>query len=292
MSGPLGTGAVLAPGYTVLEHLSRGRQLDVYDVWSEARDCRCVAKLLRPDVGEPERERAAARLEREGALLARLTHPHLVRAYETLPGPLVILETLDGETLSYTIRVRRRRLPANEIAWLGLHLCSAVHYLHGQGLLHLDIKPSNVIDQFGRARLIDLSLARPPGPVPAGVGTAQYLSPEQAAGGEAGPAADVWGVGATLWAAATGQRPFAVPDPGEPYEQLTRTAQPVGTLRRLPRALREAIDAALSHAPADRPAVRELTTWIEEALPDEPRLLSPENGQPASGSPLESLGGS
>lgn len=282
MSAPHGIGAVLAPGYSVLGHLSRGRELDVYDVWSEARDCRCIAKLLRPDLSERERERASERLEQEGALLARLAHPHIVRAYETLPGPLVILETLDGETLSYTIRVRRRRLPATEIAWLGLHLCSAAHYLHGQGLLHLDIKPSNVIDQLGRARLIDLSLARPPGPVPAGVGTAQYLAPEQAAGSEAGPPADVWGIGATLWAAATGRRPFAVPEPGEPYEQLTRSAPPVGTLRRLPRALRGAIDGALAHAPADRPSVRELTARIEEALPD---------GQPASGSPLESLGG-
>jgi serine/threonine protein kinase len=289
VSAPLAAGAVLAPGYTVIEHLNRGRELDVYDVWSDARDCRCVAKLLRPDL--TERAAASARLEQEGALLARLTHPHLVRAYETLPGPIVILETLDGETLSYTIRVRKRRLPAAEIAWLGLHLCSAAHYLHGQNLLHLDLKPSNVIDQLGRARVIDLSLARPPGPVPAGVGTAQYLAPEQAAGGEAGPPADVWGIGATLFAAATGRRPFGVPAPGEPYEQLTRTAPPVGTLRRLPRALRDAIDGALAHSPADRPGVRELTARLEEGLPDEPRPLATANGQPASGSPLESFGG-
>ena len=61
MSAPLAAGAVLAPGYTVIEHLSRGRELDVYDVWSDARDCRCVAKLLRPDLAEPERRDRAAR---------------------------------------------------------------------------------------------------------------------------------------------------------------------------------------------------------------------------------------
>jgi ABC-type multidrug transport system fused ATPase/permease subunit len=75
------------------------------------------------------------------------------------------------------------------------------------------------------------------------------------------------------------------------YEQLTRTAPPVGTLRRLPRALRDAIDGALAHSPADRPGVRELTARLEEALPDEPRPPAAANGQPASGSPLESFGG-
>src|SRR3954468_116329 len=198
---------VLARGYEVLEHLSRGRHLDVFEVWSEERACRCVIKALRPDVrGDLAAER---RLRNEGRLLARLTHPHVVRAYETIEGPhgvVVVLETLGGETLSHLIARRKTRMAAAELAWLGVHLCSAMHYLHHEGILHLDLKPSNVINEQGLAKVIDLSLARPPGRVRAGLGTAQYLPPEQARGDEVGPAADVWGVGAVLYAAATGDR--------------------------------------------------------------------------------------
>jgi serine/threonine protein kinase len=254
----------LAPGYEIVAHLNRGRTLDVYDVWSATRACHCIGKTLRPDCLDDGRART--RLEREGELLARLSHPHLVRAYETVSAggaPAVILETLSGETLSHLIRTRSRRLSAADLAWLGLHLCSALHYLHGEGWLHLDLKPSNIVCDGGHAKLIDLSLASRPGPVPAGVGTAQYLSPEQARGGEAGPAADVWGLGAVLFTAATGRRPFGVPAPDAEAEQLRRRAEPVGTLRRLPHALASVIDGCLEPDPADRPSVAAVAEALE-----------------------------
>lgn len=263
-AGPLAPGTALAPGIEALAHLSRGLHLDVYDAWSTRRACRVVAKVLRPDA---RRDRAAQRrLEREGELLERLGHPHLVRAYETLHGPhgpVVVLETLEGETLSALIARRARRLPAAEVAWLGLHLCSALHYLHGEGLLHLDLKPSNIVSDLGRATLIDLSLARAPGRVPRGLGTAEYLSPEQARGGTATAATDAWGLGAVLFAAATAQRPFAARAGGASYEQLERRAARVRTLRRLPRPLADAIDACLEPHPADRPALGDLVAALE-----------------------------
>jgi len=253
-AAPLGEGAELAPGYEVVAHLNRGRTLDVYDVWSSARACRCVGKTLRPDCLDDASART--RLHREGALLSRLTHPHLVRAYETL-GDVVILETLPGETLSHLIRVSGRRLEATDLAWLGIHLCSALHYLHGEGWLHLDLKPSNIVCDGGHAKLIDLSLARRPGPAPPGLGTAQYLSPEQARGAAVGPPADVWGAGAVLFTAATGRRPFGVPEPGVAPEQLSRRAERVGG------PLGDAIDACLEPDPAARPTVGELAEALE-----------------------------
>jgi eukaryotic-like serine/threonine-protein kinase len=253
----LASGAELAPGYEVVAHLSRGRTLDVYDLWSTARACRCVGKALRPDCAEDASARM--RLQREGALLTRLAHPHLVRAYEIVGG-VVILETLPGETLSHLIRTRSRRLPTADLAWFGLHLCSALHYLHGEGWLHLDLKPSNIVCDGGHAKLIDLSLARRPGPVASGVGTAQYLSPEQARGATVGPAADVWGIGAVLFTAATGQRPFGV---GTPPEQLRRRAARVGELRRLPAPLGAAIDACLEPEADARPSVAGLAEALE-----------------------------
>jgi serine/threonine protein kinase len=255
---PLRPGSELAPGYAVVEHLHRGKALDAYAVWSLERDCACVAKVLRPDRGDETRVRR--RLFREGRLLESLTHPHIVRAYETLsrPQPTLILETLTGATLAYLSEIEYERLglPTADVAELGVQLCSAVGYLHRQRLLHLDLKPSNVVAEAGRAKLIDLSIARRPGRARRGVGTRQYMSPEQARGGALGPPADVWGLGALLYEAAAGRRPYA--GKRARYPQLTARAEPVASLRRLPRALAAAIDACLDPEPRRRPAVAEL----------------------------------
>jgi serine/threonine protein kinase len=272
---------VNAPGYRTIELLRRGRDLDVYDVWSEERACRCVIKAVRPD--RLEHDGASRRLLDEGRLLHRLTHPHIVRAYEVReePVPMVVMETLAGETLGHMID-REAELSAAELAQLGLHLSSAIRYLHGHGILHLDLKPSNVIAECGRAKLIDLSVARAPGPAHAGIGTHYYLSPEQARGGELGPAADVWGIGVVLFEAATGEPAFDDPDApddedddldyGESgseslgegdYPQLTATARRIDELRSLPRELADLVAACLDPSPERRPSVDELMRRLE-----------------------------
>ncbi|MEV4441461.1 serine/threonine-protein kinase [Streptomyces sp. NPDC049577] len=287
---PLAAGAYVAPGYQVLAHLYRTGWLDLYDAWSEERDCRCVVKVLRPGGSQDGEYRA--RLVQEGRWLAEFTHPHLVRAYETVaePEPYVVLETLTGETLDRLLERRRRRLAAGDLALLGVQLCSAAHYLHGRGLLHLDIKPANVVIDCRRAKLLDLSIARPPGPGPPGAGTRGYLAPEQARGGELTAATDVWGIGATLYEAATGDPPHDpgatgtgnswsgswstgaedTPDPGEPPP-----VPPVTTRRRLPAGLAEAIDGALRPGPGARPTVRALAALLDAQAPQGRRAVRP-----------------
>jgi eukaryotic-like serine/threonine-protein kinase len=267
---------VNAPGYRTIELLRRGRDLDVYDVWSEERACRCVIKSVRPDrLGH---DGAKRRLFEEGRLLQQLTHPHIVRAYEVSdePMPMVVMETLAGETLGHMID-REAELSVPELAQLGIHLCSAIRYLHLHGVLHLDLKPSNVIAECGRAKLIDLSVARAPGPAHAGIGTHYYLSPEQARGGDLGPAADVWGIGAVLFEAATGEPAFDDPegedsacedsvseslDEGD-YPQLTAPARRIDELRQLPRELADVVAACLDPSPELRPSVDELMRRLE-----------------------------
>ena len=281
MSAPLAAGEQIAPRYEAIEHLRRGRNLDVYDVWSEERACRCVIKSLRPD--RLGREGPTRRLLEEGRLLCSLTHPHIVRAYEVIerPLPMFVMETLAGETLGHMIDVRRAELSAAEVAHLGLHLASAVRYLHAHGWLHLDLKPSNVIAECGRAKLIDLSVARRPGPAHAGIGTLYYMAPEQARGGVLGPAADVWGIGAVLFEAATGAPAFDDPDADtdEPYEsdelptrdrfderdypQLATTARRADELRPAPRGLTDLIAACLDPEPERRPTVPELLARLQ-----------------------------
>ncbi|MFE9451367.1 serine/threonine-protein kinase [Streptomyces sp. NPDC006739] len=301
---PLPPGTRPVPGYEVLAHLTRTGWLDVYDAWSEERDCRCVIKVVRPD--RRDERWLCDRLLQEGRWLREFTHPHLTRAYETFeaPDPLVVLETLTGETLSHLLHRLRRRPAAVDVALLGVQLCSAVHYLHGRGLLHLDLKPSNVVVERGHAKVLDLSTARPPGPAPAGVGTFRYLAPEQARGGPLTAAADVWGIGITLFEAACGDGPFepgafesgafesgafesgatedgagAVADEKSTratggragrYPQLERSAPPVLSRRRLPPALAAAVDGCLRTDPAARPTVAELTAALGATLPASP----------------------
>lgn len=257
-------GELLVPGYEVIRHFNRARALDVYEVWSEERDCHCMAKTLRPD--RLEDRAAGARLLREGRLLRRLSHPHLVRAYETVRDPrtVVVLETLGGATLSWIIRRSPRRLPLVDVLELGLQLGSALQYLHRADILHLDVKPSNVVIDGGRAKLLDLSLVRAPGRGVKGRGTRLYLSPEQARGGLFTPACDVWGLGALLFKALAGEGPFA--DEGPRYPQLVTRAPTIRSRRRLPLAVSDAVDACLEPDPSDRPSLADLTFALEEAL--------------------------
>ena len=230
------------PGHRVIEHLSRTRRFDTYEVWSDDRACSCVAKVVRDDrLGDAHVRQA---LIDEGTRLLGLVHPHIVRGYELIaaPQPALVMETLDGETLAHLVDRTPAGLPPEDVAWLGLHLASALRYLHRHELLHLDVKPANVVAEAGRAKLLDLSCARPPGPGKPG-GTWCYLAPEQEKGGELGPPADVWGLGITLYEAATGDEVE-----GRPPSARGRTAEPLAA----------AIDACLEPDPAARPSLDDL----------------------------------
>ncbi len=289
---PFEAGVEPAPGYEVIDHLSRGRRLDVYDAWSWERGARVIVKMLRPELRDDERSRQ--KLRGEGELLQELTHPHIVRGYETLEAPevVVVMETLRGRTLAHLIDEGPGPLDLPDLSQLGLQLGSAIRYLHANGILHLDLKPSNVVAESGQAKLIDMSVARAPGPVPAGVGTWCYMAPEQARGTVAGPAADVWGLGAVLFEAATGQAAFDDPEheqstgsqePGwetddgssweerfsGPYPQLQRRAVRADQLRELPLPVADLLAACLEPEPKRRPPVAELL-WLLEGVGDLP----------------------
>jgi eukaryotic-like serine/threonine-protein kinase len=194
------------------------------------------------------------------------------------------METLSGETLAHLIE-EGEALSASEIAHLGLHLCSAVQYLHRKQILHLDLKPANIIAEAGRAKLIDLSVARKPGLAPPGVGTWCYMSPEQVWGGELGTPADVWGIGVVLWEAAAGKAAFGGDGddevgwasssgdelPPAEHPQVLRPAEPIARHRSLPAELASAIDAALAANARERPSAAVLADLLERV----PDVVSP-----------------
>lgn len=260
----------LAPGVSVLDLLHEGHRINVYDAWSTERGCRVVAKALRPDhLGDLK---GARQLRAEGRVLRSLNHPHIVRWYETItgPSPVLILETISGHTLSALLD-EHERLPVRDVLHLGLHLISAVGYLHKQGWLHLDLKPSNVVADGGRAKLIDLSIARRPGKEAAGAGTRGYLSPEQALGHRLGPAADVWGIGGLLYESIVGEP--AVPHDGgtstgtgQRPSHLIAVPASLKTRRRVPPEVARMIDASLRLDPAQRPTIADFATVLAGAL--------------------------
>lgn len=259
---PLGAGDPLLPGFRVRRHLRRATPFDVYEVFSEERRCSCVAKLPRPALAHSERARDM--LIREAGHLLDLTHPHLVRAYELVhgPQPALIMETLTGETLKHLIHESGHRLTVQELAIMGGQMTSAIAYLHDKGLVHLDLKPSNIVCEAGKVKVIDLSLTREPGEYGAGIGTRHYLSPEQARGGDLCAAADVWGIGAVMYEAITTDLPFPESMPGDYRQKTVRLRLPDAVADDLPRDLVETIDACLAPVPTDRPSVSEVAAVL------------------------------
>lgn len=266
---PLSPGSEISPGFRVVSLLRRGRDLDTYDLWSESRRCRCVGKTVRDD--RADGDRVALRLQQEGSLLQELSHPHIVRCYEVVlePRPLVVLETLPGETLGRLIG-RQQRLVFQEVLILGLQLCSAVGYLHHRNVLHLDLKPSNVVASNGLAKVLDLSVARGIGISGGPSGTRGYRAPEQLAPGTLSAASDVWGLGVNLFEVLTGFPAWwegSTPkDPATLREPFT--TQSVRTFRPVPASLASLLDRCLAHDANCRPSVDELVHGLDALLPE------------------------
>jgi serine/threonine protein kinase len=281
----LAEGDAIAHGRTVLRRLGGGRRYEVFLVWDEHRLCVLVAKVLRPDhATEPG---ALSDLRHEADVLARLGHPVVVRGFAAAaegPFPHLLLEHLEGPTLQSLLE-RHGPLGLEQLLPLGLHVASALHYMAREGVVHLDIKPENLV-MGAPPRLIDFSVARSVSAaarIARPIGTDAYMAPEQCgAGGEGvppvGPAADVFGLGVTLQLAMTGERAFPrsadgrdASDPAVRFPQLTRG--PAALPKRTPPALAELLGAMLAFAPEDRPTAAEVAHALEPVVAELPRRL-------------------
>lgn len=253
-------GTILAPGYRILGPLHRSNHFDVFDAWDEHRWCRCILKTPRPD--RIDDARTGRRLLREGRRLKRLRHPHIVSVVDVIadPRPIVVMETLTGETVGHLIESSDGGLDDVSAAWMGLHLCSALAHLHANDLLHLDLKPSNVVAENGRAIVIDLSSAARPGRLRAGVGTWCYMAPEQVRGGVIDTAADVWGLGMVLHEVVRGEHAL-------PEDRRSRTEGWVPsslTEERPGSGLAELIDRCVRFDANDRPSLSALASGLAD----------------------------
>ena len=275
-------GDEIAAGRLTVRLLGGGERYETYLAWDARLFSLVVIKVVRP--GLVDDAHSLRGLAAEVELLERLRHPVIVRSFDAVlegPRPHVVLEHLDGPRLSTLVR-RHGVLEPEQLLPLGLQLGSAVHYLAEEEIVHLDVKPSNII-MGAPARLIDLSVARPRAKlrdVTHRIGTDAYMAPEQCDPAHLGPmtsASDVWGVGATLYHAAAGRPPFPPGDGrargAQRFPQLARTADPLP--ERVAAPLAELIASCLSFEPDARPAPAALASDLEQlvdALPRNPVL--------------------
>jgi serine/threonine protein kinase len=267
-------GDEIVPGRTAIKLLGGGFRYEAYLAWDDRLRSLIVLKVVRP--GLVDDQRTLDGLASEIQMLERLSHPVLVRSFGADlegPRPYVALEHLEGPRLSTLLR-RYGPLPVEQLVPLALQLSAAAHYLEQEGVVHLDIKPSNII-MAGPPRLIDLSVARTIeglGDLRSAVGTDAYMAPEQALpdGPVApGPASDVWGIGATLFRAVAGERPFPEGErdselPSKRWPQLIQPPFPLPD--HVGPAVAGPLMEALEHDPSARPTAAELADRLEPVL--------------------------
>ncbi len=271
--------------YRLENRLGSGGFGVVWSAWDEKLEREVAVKVLRRDGGE-------ARIVREARAAARLNHPGIVGLYELAADDdelYLVSELVRGRTLAELGGARA--LSDRDVARIGTALCEALSHAHARGVIHRDVKPQNVmvvaepaagagfakLTDFGVAHVASAERVTRTGDV---VGTLEYMAPEQAEGGEATPATDVYSLALTLYEAWTGSNPVRGRGPAATAKKIGRPLPSLGDRRRdLPPDLCDAIDDALEADPALRPSPRELLEDLRAAEPElscEGGLVEPE----------------
>ncbi|MFG3229952.1 serine/threonine-protein kinase [Kitasatospora sp. NPDC048194] len=252
-------GAVLAGRYRLVEALGHG---GMGAVW-RARDAQlgrdvAVKELLLPEnLTAAERGNWIARVDREARAAARLKHPGIVTVHDLTVSedgrPWIVMELVRGDSLAGLL-ARRGPLPVEEVARIGLQVLDALQAAHREGITHRDVKPANILLEGERAVLTDFGIAAVEGDAAltasgALMGTPAFMAPEQVRGLPAGPASDLWALGATLYAAVQGHPPFNGAHPAAVLVAVA-TEDPLPATQAGP--LAPVLDGLLRKDPADR----------------------------------------
>lgn len=231
---------ILQDRYRIAEQLGGGGMGDVYLAYDmRLADKRCAVKQLtpNPDLSPEERAEDADLFRREAATLAHLNHPNLPDVsdyFEREDGFYLVMEYVEGETLSQQQGNAPEGLPVDEVLDWALQLCDVLDYLHSQDppVIFRDLKPANImITQDGRVKLIDFGIVRLFDPTKGTdtlkMGTAGYAPPEQYAGqGQTTPRSDIYAFGVTLHELLTGDDPTAHPFVFTPPGRLRKGVSP------------------------------------------------------------------
>jgi eukaryotic-like serine/threonine-protein kinase len=245
--------------YRIQRKLGAGGMADVYLAEDQELGRRVAIKIL--NGRHANDDQFIERFRREAKNAAALNHPNIVSIYDRGNAEdtyYIAMEFLDGRTLKELI-VGRGAAPINVAIEYARQILSALRFAHRHGIVHRDIKPHNVlVDGEGRVKVTDFGIARAgtsqmteTGSI---VGTAQYLSPEQARGGEVDPRSDLYSLGVVLYELLTGKTPFDGETPVEiAMKHLSNAPQPPSKLRSdIPPELDMVVLRALAKSPDDR----------------------------------------
>ena len=246
--------------YQIMSEIGRGGMAIVYKAFDPGLQRYVALKVLSPRLATEEN--VMRRFEREATTAANLKHPNIVMIYDVSSADgfyFIVMELLEGGTLREEIRATGA-LPPARVAPITAQLASALDYAHQQGLVHRDVKPSNIIlgagdhatlTDFGLVRAMRASRLTEAG---SALGTLDYMPPEQLSGDDADWRSDVYSLGVVVYESLTGQVPFSA---DTPYTLMRKVMyEPPPRLSLVVPSLSSAVDRvvmqALAKAPADR----------------------------------------
>jgi serine/threonine protein kinase len=268
---------VVGGRYRLGEVIGRGGMSSVYCARDENLGRDVALKLFAPQAPDADELK---RQEAEIQLLATLNHPGLVTLFDAgidtripdEPRPFLTMELVEGQDLR--ARIRHSTVPLEELAVIGAGIADALAYVHGLGVIHRDIKPGNILlvqirpgeplrpklTDFGIARIVDSTRLTATGTM---VGTAAYLSPEQALGQPLAPSTDIYSLGLVLLECIKG----TVEYPGSAVESaVARLHRAPEIPEDLPSEWADLIRSMTALEPLERPAAADIETALRQAL--------------------------
>ena len=264
---------VLAGRYRNLGRIGQGGMGSVWRAHDTELDREVAVKELRvpEQVTDEERRVWYARMEREARAAARLRHGGIVTVYDRVMGddgrPWIVMELVRGRSLEQLL-AERTAIPPAEAAAIGLAMLDALTAAHAQGVVHRDIKPANVLLEDDRVLLTDFGIAALEGDVTITrsgtvLGTPAYMSPEQVEGKSVTAASDLWSLGATLYAAVEGRRPFDGASHGAVFVAIATQQPPPPTCGG---PLAQVLDGLLRKNPDERLSPAQARDLLNAAL--------------------------
>ena len=288
-------GRVFNERYKITERIGIGGMAEVYKAQDQVLGRTVAVKVMLPQyAADPE---FTARFKQEAASAANLQSPYIVNVYDWGQDGgtyFIVMEYVRGTDLKTAVQ-QRGAINQRKVAEIGSQVCQALSVAHGQDIMHRDIKPQNIMVQpDGNVKVMDFGIARAKNSVKAKtssvLGTAHYISPEQAQGKELDGASDMYSLGCVLYEAATGQLPFDGPDAvSVAMRQVNEAPLPPSQVKPdISPDLEAIIMKAMEKNPANRfQTVRDMKHALDDFLMGRPLNLA---GASAASAPTSVMG--